>query len=238
MIHERSFKIENTDLDQCGNIKPASVLYFAQEIAGSHAAQLGTGWDVLQEKGLFWAVIRTRAEIFGQPKGGVVVAKTWPMPATRAAYPRCVMGYDEDGSLLFKVLSLWVLMDVKTRAMVLPGKSGIGVPGVQLGDEPPMPRALPTKQTEPIQLRTVTTAQLDRNGHMNNTKYMDWVMEVSDFSTPVKGFELCYLNEGRLGDVMELSTEQSTDNLTVDIRREKTDVPGEKERIFAASVWF
>ena len=100
------------------------------------------------------------------------------------------MGYDADGTLLFKVLSLWVLMDVKTRAMVLPGKSGIGVPGVVVGNEPATPRALPTKQTEHIQLRTVTTAQLDRNGHMNNTRYMDWVMELSQFERHIKSFEL------------------------------------------------
>lgn len=239
MICEAYFDVKQTDLDKNGCLKPASMLYFAQEIAGIHATQLGTGWDALQKKGLFWAVIRTRAEVFAQPEADTqILLKTWPLPTTRTAYPRCVMGYDGEGKLLFKVLSLWVLMDVHTRLMVLPGKSGVVVEGVVLGDEPASPRALPSKEPDSIQMRTVTTAQLDRNGHMNNTRYMDWVMELSSGEKPVKGFDLCYFNEGRLGDIMELGYSLQEDNLVVDIHRTKTDVADKKERIFAALVAF
>lgn len=239
MTYEANFQVKKSDMDEKGCLKPASILYFAQEVAGAHATQLGTGWDVLQQKGLFWAVIRTRAEVYAQPKADTqILVKTWPMPTTRTAYPRCVMGYDEKGTVLFKVLSLWVLMDVHTRAMVLPGKSGVVVEGIAMGDEPASPRALPSKEPDSVQMRTVTTAQLDRNGHMNNTRYMDWVMELSSFQKPVKSFDLCYFNEGRLGDIMELGYSLQEDNLVVDIHRTSTDVADKKERIFAASVAF
>lgn len=238
MTYEKIFQIAQTDKDQHGQLKPAAMLYYAQEVAGFHATELGAGWDALQEKGLFWAVIRTRAEVYAQPKKDQIIVKTWPMPTTRTAYPRCVMGYDEDGTLLFKVLSLWVLMDVQTRAMVLPGKSGVGVSGVTMGNEPESPRALPSKALEHSQKRTVGTQQLDQNGHMNNTRYMDWVIDLCDGQRTVKSFDLCYFNEGRLGDEMKLGYSLSEDDLTVDIHREKTNVPGEKERIFAAFVTF
>ena len=112
------------------------------------------------------------------------------------------------------------------------------VSGFVLGGEPESPRALPSKEQERVERRVVGKTQLDRNGHMNNTRYMDWVMELVQEDRPVKGFDLCYFNEGRLGDFMELGSSLTGDTLTVDIHRENTDVHGKKERIFAASVAF
>lgn len=239
MIYERKYETSPEQFDQYGRLKPSAILYFAQEAAGDHAQQLGTGWETLQEKGLFWAVIRTKAEVLLQPRQGeTVTVRTWPMPTTRTAYPRSVTGFDSEGRTLFKVMSLWVLMDVQSRAMVLPGKSGVTVEGITVGGELESPRALPVREPDSVQTRTVGTEHLDRNGHMNNTRYMDWVMELSDAQKCVKGFELCYFNEGRLGDMMELGCSQRENILSVDIHREKTDVPGKKDRIFAASVEF
>lgn len=239
MIHEISYKTKQEHCDRLGRLKASSILYFAQEAAGAHATALGTGWDKLQEKGLFWAVIRTRAEILEHPKcGEVITVKTWPLPTTRTAYPRCVMGYNQNGKLLFKVLSLWVLMDVHTRGMVLPGKSGVEVAGSLIGGEPESPRALPSKDSECLEMRVVGPELLDRNGHMNNTRYMDWVTELIREDRPIKSFDLCYFNEGRLNDEMELGYGIHDGILTVDIHRLSTDVDGKKERIFAASVAF
>ena len=235
MIHNLKMPIKETDLNEAGALKPSSILYYAQEAAGAHAVELGTGWEELQKKHLFWAVIRTRVEIFDKPTGNEVTLKTWPMPTSRTAYPRCVEGYDGD-KLLFKVLSLWVLMDTETRAMVLPGKSGVPVMGTTVGTEPAMPRSLPVTESEQVIHKTVEKIHLDRNGHMNNTRYMDWVMDLLSAEKTVKGFELCYLNEGRLGECMELGYTLDEDTLTVNIHRIRTDVTDKKDRIFAAVV--
>ena len=237
MIHTLKMPIKETDLNEVGALKPASILYYAQEAAGAHAVALGTGWEELQKKHLFWAVIRTKAEVFEKPTGNEITVKTWPMPTSRTAYPRCVEGYDGD-KLLFKVLSLWVLMDTETRAMVLPGKSGVPVTGTVDGTEPTMPRSLPVTESAQVLNKTVETIHLDRNGHMNNTRYMDWVMELLSTEKTVKGFELCYLNESRLGECMELGYTQEEHTLTVNIHRRRTDVTDKKDRIFAAVVQF
>lgn len=238
MIYEMTMQVHPQELDSNGRLKLSALLYYAQEAAGAHATALGTGWDSLQEKNLFWAVIRTRVEILAQPGAGeTVTLKTWPMPTSRTAYPRCVMGFSADGRLLFKVLSLWVLMDVSTRAMVLPAKSGVEVIGSVEGGEPELPRGLPVTQQEYTVHKTVEQCHLDRNGHMNNTRYMDWVAELAP-EKAVKSLELCYFNEGRLGDQMELDYDQSEDILTVNIHRQRTDDPHKKDRIFAALVQF
>ena len=119
---------------QMGGEDLSGLLHMVQEAAGEHSATLGTARQALQEKNLFWAVIRHRAQILRMPeKGEAVHVTTWPMPTTRSAYPRATEGFDKDGNLLFRAVSLWVLMDTATRAMVLPKRSGVEVAGVTRG---------------------------------------------------------------------------------------------------------
>ena len=142
MIYRQNYTITPLHVDALGRVKPSILLYFAQEIAGEHCLQLGTDWDSLQKVHLFWALIRTKVEVTKLPTiGQTITVETWPMPATRTAYPRCTVGYDENGNECFKIIALWVLMDMENRSMVLPGKSGIDVPGVLRGTEPDAPQS-------------------------------------------------------------------------------------------------
>lgn len=165
------------------------------------------------------------------------------MPQTRTAFPRCTVALDENGQECFRIMALWVLMDTQNRTMVLPGKSGVEVPGMVRGNEPQPPRALPAFTGEHHITRTVGFGELDRNLHMNNTKYLDWVMDLcqQEFHAqhPVQEFTVCYLSEAKEGQTLTLHyTQNEQGSLQVDGHREKTDVSGEKERVFAASVSF
>ena len=243
-IFRKDFLLDTIHLDCFGRLKPSVLLYLAQEAAGGHCLELGTDWESLHEKHLFWALIRTTVQITRLPGAGeTVTVETWPMPTTRTAYPRATVGYDQKGQELFRSVSLWVLMDSDTRAMVLPGRSGVEVSGVLRGNELAAPRSLPPQLLTRHALRTVRFSQLDRNGHMNNTRYMDWVDDLlpSAFHQlhPVRGFTLCYLSEARENQKIHLDFDlDEGGNLVVDAHRENTDVPGEKERVFAAKVEF
>ena len=136
-----------------------------------------------------------------------------------------------------------MLMDMENRSMVLPGKSGIDVPGVLRGTEPDAPRAIPAQNCTDTTPRTVGFGELDRNLHMNNTKYLDWVMDLLDLefhrANSIREFTICYLSEARHGQKIHLSGNLSEEGIfQVDGHREKTDVSGEKERIFAAKLQF
>ncbi len=236
------YEISTIHLDCFGRVKPSVLLYFAQEAAGAHCQLLGTDWDTLQEKNLFWALIRTRLQISRQAQeGDVLTVETWPMPTTRTAFPRCTVAHDQLGREVFRCVSLWVLMDTQSRAMILPGKSGVQVPGILRGTELDSPRSLPPAlYTRQVQ-RQVRFSELDRNGHMNNTRYLDWVSDLlpGEFhrSHPVQEVTLCYLSEAREEETMLLCHGTDPDGaFTVDAHRVQADPDREKERIFAAKV--
>ena len=208
-IFKQSFTITDLHVDRYRRLKPAVLLYFTQEVSGHHADRLGADWETLAEKKLFWAIIRHRVEITRLPEADeTITLETWPMPTTRVAYPRATVAYDEQGNILFKSVAIWVLMDTETRAMVLPGKSGVEVPGILRGIEGAMSASVSVKDADRCASRTVAFSELDRNGHMNNTYYLNWAQDLlpSEFHAQhsLRAFNICYLAEGREGQTMDL----------------------------------
>ena len=241
-IHSEKFHISHTMADCQGRLKPSQLLALIQQVAGSHFELLNQGKLSLEELGLFWAVIRTRVQISRLPcPGESITVQTWPMPTTRVAYPRAVEAVDEQGQILFRCVSLWVLMDVSTRAMVLPGKSGVGVAGISRGTEIAPPASLVPKPLEGRQQRQVRYTELDVNGHMNNTRYLDWVDDllpgVFHRDHPAAEFTVCYLSEAVEGEMVELHYALDDGNsLRVDAHRSGgTEKP---ERVFSAQMIF
>jgi len=242
--YRRTVTVCGEHLDGFGRLKASALLYFVQEISGEHAAQLNAGWDTLQKNNLFWAIIRHRVQITRLPKAGeTITLETWPIPTSRVAYPRATVAYDAAGNELFRSHALWVLMDTQTRAMVLPGKSGVKVDGILLGNELDAPISLPPKQLGNRLSRCVAQPDLDKNRHMNNTRYLDWIDDLLPDAVwnghCVKEISVCYLAEAREGQLLELRWELEEDLvLRVEAHRENTDVRGGNERIFAAQLRF
>ena len=200
-IYRQTFTLSNMHVDCFGRAKPSVLLYFAQEVAGQHCTALSVD---LKGKALFWAVIRHRVQVTRLPVlGETITVETWPMPTTRVAYPRSVVAYDERGNEVFRAISLWVLMDTQTRAMILPGKSGIAVPGTVRGTELAVPNSLVPHTHCSRSFRTVGYTELDINGHVNNTRYMDWVDDLLPSAYHqnhcIREFTVCYLSEAREG---------------------------------------
>lgn len=237
---EKQYAIYGTMTDCCGNLKLSSLLYFAQDTAEAHCKELALDWDTMVQKQMFWAVIRHRVQITRLPREGEKIrVQTWPMPTTRVAFPRSTVAYDERGRELFRAMSIWVLMDTNTRGMILPAKSGIMVPGVTFGNELPAPRSLAPQGLSSRDTRQVRFLDLDRNGHMNNTRYLDWVADLlpSKFYGIHQPREvvICYNAEALEGQEIAMQWELNENGeLTVDGHKAEE----KKERIFSAQVTF
>ena len=240
-IFTQEITITDIAVDRDGRLKPSMILFCAQEIAGKHCVELAVDYETLEKKRLFWAVTRHRVHITRMPmRNETIRIETWPMPTTRVAYPRSMVAYDAAGNELFRSVSLWVLMDLDKRSMILPGKSGICVDGTLTGTELAAPMGLVAKPLSMSKERSVCYTDLDRNGHMNNTRYLDWIDDLlpsayhRDHS--VREFIVCYLSEATEGQELTLSWDFLEDGtLHVDAHRKEE---ARNERIFAAKLLF
>ena len=240
-IYQQEFTVTDNAVDRYGRLKPSMILYYVQEVAGRHFDVISMDYDALASRGMIWAIIRQRVQITRIPcRGETIRLETWPMPTTRVAYPRSVVAYDEEGNELFRSISIWVLMDLNTRNMILPAKSGIAVAGTLRGNELAVPGALPSRLLRSHRSRTVCFTDLDRNGHMNNTRYLDWIDDLlpSAFhqAHTFREFTVCYLSETREGQELALHWDFLEEGcIQVDAHR-ITD--GQDQRVFSARLMF
>ena len=240
-LYTQNFEITDHYVDCFGRMTPASILLMIQEVAGKHCTALSVDYDTLAKRRMFWAVTRHRVQVSRMPRlGETIRVETWPMPTTRVAYPRSVVAYDAAGNECFRAISLWVLMNLDTRSMILPGKSGISVVGSLRGLELPSPGSLALMDHTQTRQRQVCFTDLDRNGHMNNTRYLSWVSDLlpSAFHQEheVKEFTICYHAEAREGQLLDLSWDfPQEDCLQVDARRADSD---QGERVFSARLLY
>ena len=240
-IYTQEFKITDVLVDCNGRLLPSKILYMMQDVAGNHFAQLSMDYDTLAQRGLFWAITRNKVQITRLPmRGETIRLETWPMPTTRVAYPRSIVAYDEAGNEVFRSITLWVLMDLNKRAMVLPGKSGIDVVGTLRGNELASPTGLPAKALTNTRKRYVNFTDLDRNAHMNNTRYLDWVFDLlpAEYhrNHTVREFTACYLSEAREGQQLHLTWDFPEEGCLMMDAHRNTD--SKDERIFAAKILF
>ena len=237
---EMEFTLPRVRYDDRGQLKESAVVYMCQVAAGEHCKLFSLDWDTLQKRDLFWAVIRVQAQIHRLPLFGEKIrAVTWPMPTTRSAFPRTTEGYDESGKRLFTVTNLWVLVDTKKRTMLLPGKSGVALEGITLGRELPLPGSIYPEALSDRTERTVTEEDIDRNGHMNNTRYIDWLTDLlGQAHPPIRSLHAVYHSEALLGDHLVLSWEKTDKICALEITRPNGSGEKKWDRIFAARVEF
>ena len=240
-IYTQTFEITDNMVDCYGKLRASQILFIAQDMGGRHCTQLALDYDTLASRRLFWAVTRHRVQVSRMPtRGERIRVETWPMPTTRVAYPRSVVAYDENGAECFRAITLWVLMNLDTRNMILPGKSGIQVTGTLRGLELASPAGLIPRDMRQYRERRVCFTDLDRNGHMNNTRYLDWLDDLlpSAFHAAhsLKEFTVCYLAECREGETLQLHYDASDPAcVQVDAHR-MTD--GEDHRVFSARMLY
>ena len=238
-VYHLSFDISDLHADRFGRLKSSSILYFVQEAAGRHWQHIEG--ESSQHCPFYWVIIRHRVQVTRLPeKGETVHLQTWPMPTTRVAYPRSVVAYDRQGRELFRSVSLWVLMDPETRAMVLPGKSGITVNGILRGNELASPSSLTPACLTAEAERFVRFTDLDVNGHMNNARYLDWLADLlpGNFhqDNVIRDMTLGYVAEALEGDNLQQQWQLEEDG---HLRLEITRPGGEKNhRIFCADVQY
>lgn len=240
-IYVQNFTISDAFVDCYGRMKPSMLLYIAQEMGGRHCELMKVDYDTLASRQLFWAVTRHRVQITRMPvRGETIRVETWPLPATRAAFPRSVVAYDAQGNEVFRCMTLWVLMDRNTRRMITPGKSGIILAGTHRAGELPAPTGLIPRPLGTQRSRTVSFTDLDRNGHMNNTRCMDWIADLlpSQFhqNHTVSDFTVCYLAEAREGQELRLNWDIAPDGT---LQADATTGPAEdSHRVFSAKLFF
>lgn len=193
------FELRGNDFDSHGNLLASAILDMFQEAAGRHAQALGCGFETLRKKGLLWVIVRSKFEVVKNPEmHSTVLVKTWPLPPAKFSFRRDYLMTDKKGEILIKATSDWMIIDSNTRSFAKADK--VYPQGKEFITEFAIDEKLKKLhfQGEASNCHVVTPSycDIDRNGHVNNTKYPEYILNALDAEgITVKSFGIEYHKE-------------------------------------------
>lgn len=200
-----------SDCDASGRWRPSAILVDMQEAAETHATSFGLSRTKLMDSGVVWILYRQQLVMHRYPTFGETIRMTtWPAAIEGPIFPRYFLLEDEEGKPVVEAATSWILMNIHTRRPMRPSALPEKVPANSERVAPlPLPGMLRVSDAQPLTERVVCYSDLDVNGHMNNTRYIDWVCDALDLDTLVRrgllGFQINYISEGRPGETLALS---------------------------------
>jgi medium-chain acyl-[acyl-carrier-protein] hydrolase len=216
----KEFEIGSFQVNPDGRLKLASLADLLQEIAWRHADSADFGRNLVESR-LMWALSRMDIRVERFPKWGETVSIfTGGKGADKLFAFREFMVWDQEGKVLVRAMSSWLLLNMETKRIQRPEQ----VLSPQLFNPHLKPAWQPAKlSVSGEQLATeevaVRYADLDLYSHVNNTSYIRWVENfLADKGIFPSNIIINYLAECVEGDYIVLSLFQSGEERCVEGR--------------------
>jgi len=215
LTYQMKMKIPFDMADMNGHIKLPDVILLSLQVSGMQSIELGVSDKaILEDYNLVWIITDYDIEVFRLPRfAEEITIETEALSYNRLFCYRRFTIYDEAGQELIHMMATFVLMDRDSRKVhavepeiVAPYQSDFNKKLIR----GPKYESLEEPISKDYHVRFY---DLDMNGHVNNSKYLDWIFEVmgADFLTHYipKKINLKYVKEVRPGGVITSSVERT-----------------------------
>ena len=217
--YKMTVKVASFDTDSGDRMRLSAVLRYQQEAGEQHLGPAGLGWRDLSRQGIAFVASRWHAVIHRLPTlEEEVTLTTWHRDRKGPRFFRCYEWRDAAGNLLLESVMQFALVSV-TDHRLLRGDEFMAlaplpdaVRGVSCADPGRFRLTAPQEQGT----YAVRWSDIDRNGHMNNTRYADLTWDFVDADrqnrTPTD-VEIHFAGESRQGDVLLVCSSAEADNV-------------------------
>lgn len=212
--HTETFKVRTYEAGRNDRLTIQTLCDYLQEAAGIHAENLGAAFSYLQSLGITWVLCKMVMEVNEYPRtGSRVSVQTWPSSTERIQCRRDFFWRGEDGRLLGRAATYWVIANMATRRLErLPDFVRAFFPETPFYALEDPKEKLPTLKPEPGDTQGLSfvtrLADIDRNDHVNNVRYIDWAIESVPAeirnSRELYGLTVDFRAEAVLGDSIEV----------------------------------
>ena len=215
LTYQMKMKIPFDMADMNGHIKLPDVILLSLQVSGMQSIELGVSDKaILEDYNLVWIITEYDIEVVRLPRfAEEITIETEALSYNRLFCYRRFTIYDEAGQELIHMMATFVLMDRDSRKVhavepeiVAPYQSDFDKKLIR----GPKYESLNEPSSKDYHVRFY---DLDMNGHVNNSKYLDWIFEVmgADFLTQYipKKINLKYVKEVRPGGVITSAVERT-----------------------------
>ncbi len=206
----KKYLVMVNDVDFTQKLKLSALFNYFQEIAGLHSEKLGIGFNTIQkEHGVAWVLVRIRVDIMKYPLwNDEIVIETWPQLPRKFEFDRDFIVKDIHGDIIARAISTWVILDVESRKLQKSDVIAIDYPPIikERAIDCILGKLKPSGNPETVYKRVIGCSDIDMNGHMNNSKYMDFIMDCFTMDQVrkyrVKSIQVNYMGETLPGECL------------------------------------
>ena len=203
--YRKTYQITTNMLDCHDCLKMSTLLDVAQEVAGDHAEELGCGFETMIKQDLIWVIVRNYVEIIKKPINfKEIEVVTYPLKPRFVEFNRETEFY-HDGELFAVSRSTWMVINIKDFSVKAPDffkdfDDDLGYFKRRIRKLPVIEKS----QLQKVKEAEVLYSMLDHNGHMNNTKYVDFYLDIFRPEFSVKTLQIEYIKQSFLDDKLSL----------------------------------
>lgn len=214
--------IDSRDVDGRGQCRASALLGHMQEAATQAAEHGGFGREVLMQRhNGFWMLTRMWYRLERPLKWGEeLTVHTWHRGAKGAVSYRDYDLYIGD-EWVGEGVSAWVMAHAETHRLIRLNSvtEMADTHGGELCKEKTLNKLKAPEQLEQLEQRIMRYSDTDINGHVNNTRYADFVcdglrMDTLSADQYLAEMQIGYLAECRPGEVLDIRTGESIDGKT------------------------
>ena len=200
------------DVDPNGVCRASAMLRFMQSSAEAQLSEYGMSYDELKEKKRAFILSRIYMEFAEAPRAGVPLsAATYPCESRGYSFMRCYELYKEE-KLIGQAVSVFALIDTDTHALLPVDSFALPFPAGQVPATVGQTRFRLPVAMEDCGTYTVRYADLDQNGHMNNTHYPDIYADFLPLGgRRISSLSLIFGKEAKKGDTLRVRTVRDGD---------------------------
>jgi len=177
----KEYDIRYKDVNDRQEATPVSVLNFVEETAADHCAYIGKNVYDLQKEGIGWVLYSGCFHMDHYPRYRErIKIKTWISKFKGFMGFREYQVFSEEGTFYGGFRGLWLYFDLEKRRPVPVDKIYLEL--WPMRNEPAIQHEIkPSKKKieEPdiVKSFSVNRYDIDSNNHVNNVRYMQWLME-------------------------------------------------------------
>lgn len=174
------FEVSSADTDLKSRLRLSCLINYLIQSAIQSADDLGFGFANLSEQKMLWVLSRMNVEIV-KPLNwyDTAIVETWPKTVERIFYMRDFIVRNQHNEIVAKATSAWLAIDLNSRRpKVLPPESTSTF--TLLKDKHALktaPLKLPAICGEQKSELLANYSDIDLNGHVTSTRYIDWMMD-------------------------------------------------------------
>ena len=201
-------------IDRSDRLTLDCVFQLFQEMAMSHAENLGVGREDMARTGQVWILSRMSVLVKSRPKFcDTITVRSWPCGWEKLFAMRDFDIRDKNDTAIVAARSAWLIVDMEKRRPLRPQSVMDSLPqneGVKaLTPEDNGTAALEErKDLQKAAERKALYTDIDYNGHVNNVRYVQWIEDTLDPQILEKAdkfrIDINYMNEIMLGETAEL----------------------------------